>query len=335
MSNQIMAQAREIYQQVLPDLFRRQNVVACGLGYKISEGHTTSDLSLIVSVIRKVPREQLMPQDVIPTSLEGMLTDVVETGRIHAQIPENPKGRFRPAQPGISIGHRDITAGTFGLLVQRNGAPFILSNNHVLADSNAGRIGDPVYQPGPADGGTASDRIATLAEFARLDFGDNPSQCQIADAVAAWLNFVARVTGSIHRLQSIQQTAGNNTMDAALAQPDAPNLVTPEVLGLGVPTGVETPALGQQVQKMGRTTGLTYGYVTQINVTVSVDYGGRTARFTDQIITNSMSSPGDSGSGILNMDRRAVGLLFAGSTTVTIFTPIQRVLDHFGVEVIL
>ena len=54
--------------------------------------------------------------------------------------------------------------------------------------------------------------------------------------------------------------------------------------------------------------------------------------FADQIITNSMSSPGDSGSGILDMDRRAAGLLFAGSTSVTIFTPIQRVLDYFGVE---
>lgn len=332
MSNHIMAQAREIYQQVLPDLFKRQNVVACGLGYKTSEGQTTSELSLIVSVTQKVPREQLMPQDIIPKSLEGMLTDVVETGRIRAQMPEDPRGRFRPAQPGISIGHRDITAGTFGLLVQRNGAPLILSNNHVLADSNAAQIGDPIYQPGPADGGTKSDRIAALTEFAPLDFGDNPSQCQIANSIAKLLNFVARATGSSHRLQSVQQTSGVNTMDAALAQPDTPALVIPEILSLGLPTGVNTPALGMQVQKMGRTTSLTTGYITQIDVTVSVDYAGRTARFTDQIITNSMSSPGDSGSGILDIDRRAVGLLFAGSTTVTIFTPIQRILDYFDVQ---
>ncbi len=332
MSNYITAQAREIYRQVLPDLFKRQNVVACGLGYKVSEGQTTSELSLIVSVIEKVPRELLLPQDVIPKSLEGLLTDVVETGRIRAQMPANPKGRFRPAQPGISIGHRDITAGTFGLLVQRNGAPFILSNNHVLANSNAGRIGDPIYQPGPADGGTASDRVAALAEFMALDFGDNPSQCRIADSMATLLNLVARVTGSSHRLQPVQQTSGVNTMDAALAQPDTPDLVIPAILDLGLPIGVNTPALGMQVQKTGRTTGLTNGYITQVDVTVNVDYGGRTASFTDQIITNSMSSPGDSGSGILDMDRRAVGLLFAGSSSVTIFTPIQRVLDHFGVE---
>ncbi len=334
MSNHIMAQAREIYQQVLPDLFKRQNVVACGLGYKVSEGQTTSELSLIVSVTHKVSRELLTPQNVIPKTLEGMPTDVVETGRIQAQMPESPRDRYRPAQPGISIGHRDITAGTFGLLVQRNGTPFILSNNHVLANSNAGRIGDPIYQPGPTDGGTASDRIATLSEFMALDFGENPSQCSIANSVATLLNLVARVTGSSHRLQPVQQTSGVNAMDAALAQPDAPDLVSPAILGLGVPTGVNTPALGMQVQKMGRTTGLTYGYITQVDVTVSVDYVGRTAMFADQIITNSMSSPGDSGSGILDMDRRAVGLLFAGSSSVTIFTPIQRVLDHFSVQLV-
>jgi hypothetical protein len=335
MSNHIMAQAYEIYQQALPNLFKRPNVVACGLGYKVCEGQTSSELSLIVSVSQKVPRDQLMPQDVIPKTVEGMPTDVVETGHIRAQIPENPRERFRPAMPGISIGHRDTTAGTFGLLVQRRGAPYILSNNHVLAVSNAGKIGDPIYQPGPADGGTVNDRIGALAEFAPLDFGGNPSKCQIANSIAALLNFVARVTGSSHRLQPMQQTSGVNAMDAALAQPDTPDLVLPAVLGLGLPTGMNTPALGMQVQKMGRTTSLTHGFVTQINVTVSVDYAGRSAVFSDQIITNSMSHPGDSGSGILDMDSRGVGLLFAGSTTVTIFTPLQRVLDYFNVQLVL
>ncbi|HOT92595.1 MAG TPA: hypothetical protein PLJ78_11430 [Anaerolineae bacterium] len=335
MNDQLFAQASRIYQQALPDIFRRRNVVACGLGYKSSEGQSTGDLSLIVSVTRKLPKDQLAPQDLIPKSVEGMLTDVVETGRIRAQIPENPKGRFRPAQPGISIGHHDITAGTFGLLVHRHGEPFILSNNHVLADANAAQIGDTIYQPGPADGGTAADRIATLAAFEALDFGDSPSQCNVANTIASWLNFLARVSGSDHRLQAVQQAGGVNTMDAALARPDTVDLVMPAILGIGMPVGVAGIELGQPVQKMGRTTGLTQGYVTQINVTVNVDYAGRTARFTDQILTSSMSSPGDSGSGILDLDRRVVGLLFAGSTSVTIFTPIQRILDRFDVQVVV
>ena len=157
---------------------------------------------------QKVPVAQLSAQDLVPKSMEGMLTDVVETGRIRALA--DPRIRRRPAQPGISIGHYDITAGTFGLLVQRGGDPLILSNNHVLADSNDAKIGDAILQPGPADGGTAADRIAALSEFEPMDFGDNPSQCGIADTVADFLNLMARVTGSSHRLQPVQQTAGVN-----------------------------------------------------------------------------------------------------------------------------
>ncbi len=335
MDTQVFAQAQGIIQQVLPDLFRRRNVVACGLGYKNAAGKSTGELSLVVSVAKKLPVAQLAAGDLIPKSIQGLLTDVVETGRIRAQVAGNPTGRFRPTQPGISIGHHDITAGTFGLLVQRNGTPFILSNNHVLADSNAAQIGDTIYQPGPADGGTPADRVATLAEFQALDFGNASSECSVADMAASWLNFLARLLGSGHRLQSVRQTAGVNTMDAALARLDAPDLAIPAILGIGLPTGVAAPALGQQVQKMGRTTGWTQGYVSQVQVTVAVDYGGRTAHFTDQIITTRMSSPGDSGSAILDMDRRVVGLLFAGSTNITIFTPIQRILERFGVQLVM
>lgn len=85
---------------------------------------------------------------------------------------------------------------------------------------------------------------------------------------------------------------------------------------------------------MGRTSGLTKGTISQISVTVDVSYADRTARFTDQIFSTPMSSPGDSGSSILNMERQVVGLLFAGSEHVSIFTPIQRVLDRFEVDVI-
>jgi len=329
-----MAQARQVYAQVVSDLFRRRNVIGVGLGYKISEGKPTGELSLMVSVVKKLPLEKLTAQDLIPRALHGLLTDVVETGRIRA-FPEDPTIRRRPAQPGISIGHHAITAGTFGLLVQRNGEPFILSNNHVLANSNDAEVGDAIYQPGPADGGTEDDLIATLTEFEPLDYGQEPGECSIASALTAFLNALAKLTGSSHRLESVQITPGDNVMDAALASPIKQDMVVPYILDVGVPTGVAEPELGMDIQKMGRTTGLTQGIVTQIDVTVSVDYGGRIVRFTDQVFASRMSSPGDSGSGILDMDRKAVGLLFAGSDRVTIFTPIQRILDRFGVTVVI
>ncbi|MGC9346983.1 MAG: hypothetical protein ACP5JG_02490 [Anaerolineae bacterium] len=334
MESYTLENARSIYQNVIQDIFRRKNVVAVGLGYKIKDGERTDQLSLVVSVIQKVPAAELAPEDLVPQQFAGLRTDVLETGPIRALMSEDPRVRRRPAPPGVSLGHRDITAGTFGMLVQRDGQPYILSNNHVLADTNAGSIGDPIYQPGPADGGTPNDRIGALAEFEAIDFGETPPQCEVAETLAAFLNLLARTTGSSHRLQPFKQTPGVNLMDAALAEPDQPASVRPDVLEIGLPTDVAAPELGLSVQKMGRTTGLTHGFITQVDVTVDVDYLGRTARFVDQVFLTSMSKPGDSGAGIFDTERRAVGLLFAGSERVTIMTPIQRVLDRFAVGLV-
>ncbi len=334
MTQQTLSQARQVSQQAIPDFFQRRNVIGVGIGYKSSEGQATDQLSLIISVTKKLPTEMLAEQDLIPKFFRGLITDVVETGHIRA-YPENPRLRYRPAQPGISIGHHAITAGTLGLVVERNGQRFILSNNHVLANSNNAKLGDAIYQPGPADGGAAADHFATLEAFEPLDFGQEPGECSIASALTAFLNFLAKTTGSSHRLEPIKLTAGDNLMDAALARPADPATLTLPILEIGQPVGVSEPKLGMKVQKMGRTTGLTEGVVTQIDATVSVEYGGRSVRFTDQIFATRMSSPGDSGSGIIDMERRAVGLLFAGSERVTIFTPIQRVLDRFGVTLAL
>jgi len=336
MNNTVLNQARQIYTQALPHLFKRQNVVACGLGYKIRGTESTDELSLIVSVVQKVPEAQLSQHDLVPKKLDGLPTDVIETGHIRALMPDlDPKARHRPAQPGVSIGHYQITAGTFGLLTQRGDETFILSNNHVLANSNSAKIGDPIWQPGPLDGGTEQDRIATLAEFEPLDFGEQPGQCEIANSIAGILNALAGAAGSSHRLQAVQQTPSQNMMDAALARPDDPSLVRPEILTIGRPTGVADPELGQPIQKTGRTTGHTTGIVQQIDVTVNVDYSGRQVRFTNQVIASGMSKPGDSGSSILDMDKKVVGLLFAGSLQVTIFTPIRTILDHFNLNVII
>jgi hypothetical protein len=62
--------------------------------------------------------------------------------------------------------------------------------------------------------------------------------------------------------------------------------------------------------------------------------GARTGRFTGQVITEAMSQGGDSGSLVVDQtENRAVGLLFAGSSVATIFTPIDRVLDALNVNI--
>src|SRR5207237_6834430 len=100
------------------------------------------------------------------------------------------------------------------------------------------------------------------------------------------------------------------------------------------------PALGLAVKKSGRTTGLTRGNISAVDVTVDISYGsGKTARFINQILVTPGSFIGSGDSGSLMVEDvdpppRAVGLLFAGSSSVAIANPIDPVLRSFGVTMV-
>lgn len=332
---ELVSQASRVKSRYVHDLLGKRNVVGVGLGYKFSQGVSTGELSLVVSVTHKVHPSALAQQDLVPRALDGIKTDVVETGLFHA-FQSEPRDRWRPTvPPGASIGHYRVTAGTFGCLVRREDSVFILSNNHVLADVNQGRAGDSILQPGPADGGTADDRIAVLADYVPLDFGTAEPECSIADWSARLLNYVAGAFGSRHKLRAVKQTPGVNRVDAALAEPVSPDVVTREILHIGAPTGTATGALGEAVQKTGRTSGYTRGTITQIDATVRIDYEGPSALFTGQLVASPMSQRGDSGSAVLDTAGRVVGLLFAGSEAATIVNPIDEVLSALNVELVL
>jgi hypothetical protein len=235
--------------------------------------------------------------------------------------------RLRPAEGGYSIAHIAVTAGTIGTCVydilpggltgtspaHGLGIPprtYILSNNHVLANSNVAQIGDAVLQPGPLDGGVdPSDRIATLARFIPLAL-EPP---------------IPRI---FHR----------NLVDAALAHGQFHDLDR-EIYWIGYVEAWRRRSnvmVGTVVQKTGRTTNFTTGRITAINATVDVGgyTGGRVGRFFDQIILTNMSAPGDSGSLIVTQDGNvAVGLLFAGSAVATIANQIENVRSLLRVEV--
>jgi hypothetical protein len=259
----------------------------------------------------------------VPDALEGIPVQRKVTEMFVAG--SNPTTRQRPAPLGYSVGHPAITAGTIGARVKNAaGDVFILSNNHVLANANDANLGDPIYQPGPYDGGTAADQIATLSAYQALDFSAN----------------------------------GANTMDAAIAQSNAAQLgnSTPTDDGYGAPSSDifgdanadgwfdnVTALLGLDVQKYGRTTELTAGQITGINASVEVCYEVlyifclKSAIFVDQIIIEpgQFSGGGDSGSLIVTADgvKNPVALLFAGSSTETIANRIDRVLLQFGVSI--
>jgi hypothetical protein len=258
----------------------------------------------------------------LPGVLDGIPVEVEETGEIVA-FREKPvetealadrTARLRPAPIGVSTGHPDITAGTICCRVTDGTDVYALSNNHVYANSNSAEIGDSALQPGPYDGGQDTDyyKIGTLSDFEPIKFcNPYPTNCS------------------------------NNSIDTAIALSDTDRLGNATLSdGYGLPkTTTVSPAVGLRVMKYGRTTGQTKGRIYAINATVNVNYGIGIARFVNQIIITpgSFSAGGDSGSLIVvergSNTRRPVGLLFAGSSSVTIANPIGPVLTRFGVDI--
>src|SRR5438552_3819727 len=259
----------------------------------------------------------------LPSAVDGIPVATEVTGRFMAF--SDPTTRQRPAPLGFSVGHPAITAGSIGARVaDGSGNVYVLSNNHVLANSNNASIGDPELQPGAYDGGTApADQVATLSAFQPINF-----------------------------------SGGANTIDAAIARSSTGDLgnATPAEDGYGTPNSAifgdanhdgvfddKTALLGLNVQKFGRTTKLTHGQITGINATVTVCYEvliifcTKSATFVDQLIIEpgTFSGGGDSGSLIVTDDqnRSPVALLFAGSSAQTIGNRIDLVLNRFGVTV--
>jgi hypothetical protein len=212
----------------------------------------------------------------------------------------------------------DITGcctGTLGSMVQGPGGKYILSNNHVLARVNLGKPGEGIIEPGCPLSDPTSDIVAHLSAASKISFAKK----------------------------------GKNQIDAAIAHIVAGD-VSSDILNIGAISNKVAPAVvNLPVQKMGATTGLTHGVVTEIGFDASgpnaVEYtdecnsSSGTATFVDQIVVKSsggvFAAPGDSGSLVVTTDAcpRPVGLLFASDNSGDIYlNPIGKVLSHFGVS---
>lgn len=290
-----------------------KNVVGVGVAEKLTEGRPTGVLGVKFFVIRKFAESELARSELLPKLIDGLPVDVEETGLFCAFVAPspmpNPKSRYRPAQPGSSIGFQFpppnpqgvVMAGTFGALVRDAVRSYILSNNHVLADENRLVAGAPIFQPGLLDGGRPTvDQVAKLTRFVKL------------------------------------QPSVPNHVDCAIAAGLRANLLSRDILHIGPPAGVVPAVIDQRVHKFGRTTSYTVGHVTSITTDVTVQYETGPYTFADQIIVvgdgHPFSAAGDSGSLILERQtNRAIGLLFAGSASHTIANHLPAVLSALRV----
>jgi hypothetical protein len=306
---QAVGKIEEVRQAHEPALLSLENVVGVAVTYKAKNGKPTSDWSLTVLVEEKKPKTEVGKSDQVPPEIDGVPTDVLEVGKLEALAFT---AETRPALPGFSIGHHAITAGTFGCVVRDlrrvdpqagEGDYLILSNNHVLANVNDAAPGDLILQPGPFDGGVfPSDAIATLDRFEPIQLSQ----------------FVGQ---------------GYNLVDAAVARPLYSRNMTASIIGQVMPRGIGQAQVGAFVIKAGRTTQVTTGVVLAVNATVAVGYGAAgIGVFRHQILTTNMAAGGDSGSLLMDFGLNAVGLLFAGSSVITIHNHIADVEAALGVR---
>jgi hypothetical protein len=266
-------------------------------------------------------------KDAVPTSIEGLPVVVEVTGIIHAMKSGGVSHKAKqtpPIQLGTSGGWRYDLAngyccgGTLGSLIQKSGTQYILSNYHVLyadivngGNSRTAQPGDPVIQPGLIDVNCNANNAQNVATLV-TNGGSLPS-ANVDAGIAQVISGMVRTDGAILEIGTIS----SQTIAASIRQ---------------------------AVKKSGRTTGLTRSSITGLNATVSVAYdnecaGGDafTKTFTGQIVIRNRGSSflnsGDSGSLMVQdvtTNPKAVGLLYAGSSSTAIANPINAVLSWAG-----
>lgn len=316
-----IARVMAIQDRHTPSIMSRPDVVGTATGVD-ENGH------VVITVFTKQP----VSAGVLPSELDGVPVVEYVSGVIRAMKGggggvSHTAIQTPPIQLGTSGGWRYDLAngfccgGTLGSLVQSGSTQYILSNYHVLradivsgGNSRVATNGDPISQPGLIDincNANSSQNVATLAGSASLP-GSN-----VDCAIAAVIPGMVRSDGAILEIG----TVSSSTVAAFV---------------------------GQAVKKSGRTTGLGRASVSQLNATVSISYenecaGGTafTKTFTGQIVTTNKGSRflagGDSGSLMVedvSTNPRAVGLLFAGSSSVAVANPIGQVLSFLNASMV-
>jgi hypothetical protein len=247
------------------------------------------------------------------------IASMAANASIPATVPE--QGRLQRLYAGAQLQNWDADAragllererlvvGSLGMLLERDGGRSVVSNNHVLADQNRGRIGDRIASPGGARL-KDSDVVARLDRFVPLE--TSPIGARPQRGTVVW-----------------------NRVDAALARV-APGVGAAqgylEQRSVPAPRGFGEPELGERVFKIGRTTGLRWGVITSVRERVGpVPYAIGECWFAGSFVIEGedgqpFSECGDSGAVVVRPSGEVVGLLYAGNGVETYACPISEVL---------
>jgi hypothetical protein len=285
------------------------------------KGGQLGEPCLAVFVRKKRPESKLPPERVVPKELDGaplgwsrpLPTDVRERPRVQL---EHLIELDRPAHPGYNIGDRSGGDGTIACAVRPvgGGETLLLTCAHVAGGLGAGQPGDLVLVP-------SRRNAEALGAVLQSRFGE--------------------LVRALPLSTEYEDRASN--LDAAILRPTDPGALDADVALLGrKPAGVRplaTLSLGEPVHKVGSTTELTQGTISELHVTISIPYpsaglGTRSVWFSEMIGVTRFTAAGDSGALVLDADARAVGLHVGSAGETSLCLPIERVLAKLDCELV-
>lgn len=302
--NQEVDDAIEALDSVRRDWLRRPGVTAVDVGFKIKDEELTDTLALRVHVGRKIPAAELAKSEVFnetgktPKKVGGFPVDVIEA-------------TYGPSNAPTVLDYDDAAALEE---VSRTTAldPLIGGISCGNPRITAGTLGAIVF-----DRTTCKPMILSnwhvLAGASSAAIGEDILQ-------------PGQYDGGTQAVAQLTKMVLDSRMDAAVATLNGARGHSREILGLGTIGGIDTPTLGMNVVKSGRTTAITEGVVDGVSMSVSINYGDPgVVALSDQIhivprppwpaVDYEVSKGGDSGSVWMNQsNNRAIGLHFAGET---------------------
>lgn len=312
---EIHKEFNKVREKAEKELMKIPGVIAVGVGLKETKGEVLKELCFKVTVEKKKEKSKIKKKDRIPEVIYGFKTDVIEMPR---PVPTIDSNKYRPLIGGIQIANSNSSGyGTLGCFAKRTADNKIvaLSNWHVMMSRSDGINDEKIGQP-------------------------SHNKCCSCCAC----NEVGKVVDG--RL--------NSNMDAAIALLDGQDAdTTPdiryinEVQEIGIIGGSEAFLSGETVFKRGRTSERTVGQILNDSAAFPLtydSYGNHVVNFVNQltIVPTApavvVSSPGDSGSVLVNEHNKVVGLIFASDSTGAIrngyASPIIPVLTALNITIL-
>lgn len=237
---------------------------------------------------------------------EATIVTVTEPVRYAATLRE----RIRPVVGGLQINFPGFLC-TLGFNAVSGGQSSFITNSHCTS-TQGGVESTPYWQPLQSVDGTQIGTEVADPQYFRRGVCPNGRRCRFSDAAR-----VRYASGIQFSLGTIARTTGANN-----------NSVT--INGSFSITGEGTAAVGQTVNKVGRTTGWTQGRVTATCVHTGVS-GSNIVQLCQTFVTAGVGS-GDSGSPVFSGTSSVtlVGILWGGSGNQFVYSPITNIEQELG-----